>query len=117
MPVMSLPNVCAAADRSLETHGTSMRCSFGSEAFWLISGVPWISTRSCRTSWCKRNAIGLPPSASSSACCYGIRRPTGEKTLTIVQSPGHMLGVYEPRIAWRWPLGIAPLQPNKALSQ
>jgi hypothetical protein len=117
VPVTSLPNGCAAADHSPETHGTSMRCSFGSETFWFISSAPWISTRSCWTSRCMRNAMGLQPRASSSACCYGIRRPSGERTLTIVQIPGLMLGVCGSRIACRWPLGIAPLQINKAPSQ
>jgi hypothetical protein len=63
-----------------------LACSFGSEACCIISGVPWINTGLCWTSWCRSNAMALPPSASSSACCKAcnttrsapIRRREGE---------------------------------------
>ena len=47
----ALPTACAAAGHGRETSGTSTRCSSGSRACSTISGVPWIRTALCSTSW------------------------------------------------------------------
>jgi putative transposase len=54
--------------RPRETPGIWMRCSSGSALRSIISGARWISTGSCWTSWCRRNAMALLPNASSDAC-------------------------------------------------
>ena len=50
------------------TSGTSTRCSSGSRAFSIISGVPWIRTASCSISWSRSGVMGKPPSDSSGGC-------------------------------------------------
>src|SRR4051794_10356276 len=51
------------------------RCSSASEACCIISisGVQWISTASCCTSWYRGTEMAPPPSGFSSACCSFAR--------------------------------------------
>jgi hypothetical protein len=48
-PARPVPAVCAAAGPSLETNGTSTKCSYGSREFSINFDTPWIRRALCST--------------------------------------------------------------------